>query len=173
MEKMMKYPPLEIERKYLIVYPDEALLKAQPGCRVLEMEQIYLLAEKGVTARVRRVLENGIESFYHTEKVRRSALSSYETEREIDREAYRELCKNADPGCCVIRKIRYKIPHGDLFAEIDVYPFWTRQAVLEIELPDENTVPDLPPYITVIRDVSGDKQYTNYSLAQKVPNQII
>ena len=52
---------------------------------------------------------------------------------------------------------------------IDVYPFWQRQAVLEVELPSEDTPLLLPTYIEVIREVSGDRRYKNVSLAREIP----
>ena len=44
---------LEIERKYLIAMPDTQALRAACS-HVYEMEQTYLAAAPGVTARVRR-----------------------------------------------------------------------------------------------------------------------
>ena len=50
----------EIERKYLIRYPDTDHLAAQPGCEVWEITQIYLEdGEDGLTRRVRNVLVGG------------------------------------------------------------------------------------------------------------------
>ena len=46
---------LEIERKYLIAMPDTRALRAACS-HVYEMEQTYLAAAPGVTARVRRRL---------------------------------------------------------------------------------------------------------------------
>ena len=55
--------------------------------------------------------------------------------------------------------------------EIDVYPFWTKQAILEIEISKENEHVDIPPYLIIMRDVTGDKRYKNYSLAQSIPEE--
>ena len=43
-----------------------------------------------------------------------------------------------------IHKVRYCLPEGGLVFEIDVYPFWRRLAVMEVELQREEqsfTVP--------------------------------
>ena len=51
------------------------------------------------------------------------------------------------------------------------YPFWQKQAVLEVELPSEDTELVLPPYLTVLCDVSGDRRYKNVSLARAIPDE--
>ena len=44
----------EIELKYLIRYPDLAALRAQPGCKVWEIEQIW--GEERTRARIKALL---------------------------------------------------------------------------------------------------------------------
>ena len=39
--------PLEIERKFLIEYPDVKLLEADPACRRIEIIQTYLKSDNG------------------------------------------------------------------------------------------------------------------------------
>ena len=160
--------PIEIEHKYLIARPDPAVLTAQPGARVLEIEQIYLRSAPGVTRRVRRICENGEVHYYRTEKRRISALSAYEDEREITREEYSASVREADPHRRMIRKTRYKIPYCGFVCEIDVYPFWRDRAILEIEVPDEHVLPPLPAFVTVMKDVTADRRYKNASLAKGV-----
>ena len=47
--------PLEIERKFLIAYPDLAALERNPACRRADILQTYLkTADSAETARVRR-----------------------------------------------------------------------------------------------------------------------
>ena len=165
----MNNSPIETERKFLIRYPDTALLAALPGARVLHMHQTYLLADDAVTARVRQVEENGTLRYIRTEKRRISAISSYEKEWELTADEYKAALEAADPGRKTVVKTRYAIPHGSLICEIDVYPFWADRAILEIELPDEDAEVPLPDYVTVIREVSGDRRYSNRSLAKSVP----
>lgn len=165
--------PVEIERKYLIAYPDLNLLRQAEGVRIWEITQTYLTSEVGETARVRRIVEEDTVRFVYTAKRRISALSAYEEERDLTYEEYESLLRRADPHRTPIRKTRYKIPCGELAWEIDVYPFWSDRAVLEIELPDEKTEAPLPPFVTVYRDVTDDKRYKNASLAKSIPVDII
>jgi CYTH domain-containing protein len=60
----------EIERKFLIAFPDESKLAAMEGCRVYEIEQIYLPTPKGISERVRRVYDGEKTTYIHTVKRR-------------------------------------------------------------------------------------------------------
>lgn len=164
----------EIERKYLIRYPDEALLKAQPGCEVWEITQVYLTdGENGQTRRVRRVLCDGRERYYRTFKRRLTALSSEEDEGEITPESYAKYCDERDPKRKPILKTRYRVPYGGHVLEFDVYPFWRDRAIMEIELESEDEAAAIPDYVRVIRDVTREKAYKNKQLAKRVPMEAI
>ena len=157
--------PIEIEHKFLIARPDEAVLAAQPDVRILQIEQIYLPSEPGETNRVRRTSEAGEVHYYHTKKRRINAMSAYEEEREIPLEEYSAFVRGANPHRRIIRKTRYKFPHAGFICEIDVYPFWNDKAIVEIELSDENTEIVFPESIKVIKEVTDDDSYKNSSLA--------
>ena len=68
-----------------------------------------------------------------------------------------------------MEKTRWCIPFGSHVQEIDLYPFWSDQAVLEVELQSEEEEFLLPPEIRVIREVTGDPRYLNSSLARELP----
>ncbi len=165
-----KAVPIEIEHKFLIARPDPSVLLAQPGVRVLEIEQVYLRSVPGVTRRVRRTGEGGEVHYYRTEKRRISTMSAYEDETEITLSEYSAAVRESDPRRRIIRKTRYKIPYGGYILEIDIYPFWKDRAILEIEVPSEETKPPLPPYVAVRKDVSEDRRYKNDSLAKAIPS---
>lgn len=165
--------PIEIERKYLIAYPDTDRLAQADGVRIWDITQTYLISEPGETARVRRIAEGDSVRFVYTAKRRISALSAYEEERDLTCEEYEALLRRADPDRTPIRKKRYKIPYAGFVCEIDVYPFWSDRAILEIELPDEKTDVPIPPFVTVYRDVSGDGRYKNASLAKSIPVDVV
>ena len=160
----------EIERKYRIAYPDVAALLALDGARCDEIAQTYLVAPPGVTSRVRcRTLPDGTRIYTHTVKHRRTLLMNHEDEREITAEEYAVLLAARNPALCTVEKRRITIPYGGLFLEIDLYPFWQRTAILEIELPSEDTPPPLPPFLTVIDEVTEDVRYKNERLAAEIP----
>lgn len=162
--------PLEIERKFLIRMPDVARLAAEDGVRIKHMTQTYLLAPAGVTARVRRIREDGRVTYVRTEKRRLSDRTATEEEHEIDEEAYRAALRVADPARLPIQKTRYAIPYAGHVMEVDIYTFWDDRATLEVELTDENEEFLLPPYLSVIAEVTADRRYKNAQLAKEVPN---
>lgn len=159
--------PLEIERKYLIEYPDLALLDSLPNCRRTDIEQVYLLS-KGGMRRVRKRGEKGDYLYFYTEKRDIDGMSRMETERRITEEEYNALLKEADPARRPVIKNRYCITHEGQYFELDVYPFWKDKAILEIELLSEEDKVTLPPFIKLIKEVTGDKSYSNSALAKTV-----
>lgn len=162
---------LEIEYKYLIRYPDIAVLDSQPGSKKAEIVQTYLLSESGVTARVRSWTENGTTRFFKTEKKWISRMTAEEKETQISEEEYLVLLDKADPIRKPIAKTRYRIPFASHLLEIDIYPFWKKQAVLEVEISQEDEAVDIPSYLSVLRDVTGEREYKNHSLALSVPKE--
>jgi len=166
---MEKAIPLEIERKFLILLPDEGLLDRLALGRDW-IEQTYLLAEAGVTERVRARRSPGGKPVYtHTEKRRLSALTREEREEEIGQEEYASLLRRADPALRVIQKTRWRIPFEGHILEVDRFPFWADRALLEVELRSEAEAAALPDWVRVIREVTEDEGYTNRALAEKVP----
>ncbi len=159
----------EIERKFLIAYPDVSLLARMAGCRRIEMEQTYLVSPDGETHRVRRVVEEGKVTFIETRKRRVTMMRAVEEEREITEREYESLLLKKEAGSTPIKKTRYAIPFGDVTVEIDVYPFWQDRAIAEIEVAREDEAVGLPPYLTLIREVTNDKRYKNVNLAKLVP----
>lgn len=65
-----------------------------------------------------------------------------------------------------IRKTRYCLTYENQYFEIDIYPFWSDKAIVEIELHDENEEINFPKQITVLKEVTNDASYKNASLAQ-------
>ena len=161
--------PLEIERKFLIEYPDLSWLRQQPGSRRAEIVQTYLLSDGNSTRRVRSWTEAGRTSYIRTCKRRLSDRTRVEVEDELSEADYLALLKEADPTRHPVEKTRWCIPCGSHVLEIDLYPFWSAQAVLEVELQSEEEEFLLPPEIRVIREVTGDPRYLNSSLARELP----
>lgn len=159
--------PVEIERKYLIRLPEEELL-LRLAVRRDAIEQTYLRSRtKDTTERVR--LRGGV--YTHTIKRRAGAYSHEEQEEVIDEAACRALLERADPALQTIRKTRWCIPYEGRMLELDVFPFWRSQAMLEIELRDEAEQPTLPPWVTLLREVSGDRRYSNRAMAAEPPKE--
>ena len=159
---------LEIERKFLIKYPDMPMLER---CAVgTEITQTYLVSEaKGETARVRKRGMDGAYTYTHTVKTKISDMRRVEIEREVSAEEYDLLLQDADPKRSTIFKQRWCLRYEGQLFEIDIFPFWQDKAIMEIELTDEAQPVVFPPEIEIIKEVTHDKRYTNASMAKRIP----
>ena len=81
------------------------------------------------------------------------------------------LLDRADSARHTISKTRHCFTHDGRLWELDVFPFWERQAFLEIELTSEEEDFVLPPGIRLIREVTDDLRYTNAALSFEIPDE--
>ena len=157
--------PLEIERKFLIEYPDIGWLQSLPNCQRVEIIQTYLRSCSGEEVRVR---QRGVEGQYIYSKTTKRKVDErkrIEVERRLSKEEYLRLLMEADTEKRQIRKTRYCLTYENQYFEIDVFPFWQDKAILEIELRDEQTPVTFPEQLRIIREVTEDDSYKNASLA--------
>lgn len=159
--------PLEIERKFLIEYPDIKWLSSIPNCRRIEIIQTYLKSDTDEEVRLRQRGCDGHYVYYQTTKRGISDIKRVEMERRLSESEYIRLLMNADTTRRQIRKDRYCLTYENQYFEIDVYPFWNDKAIAEIELSDENAAIKFPKRIKVIKEVTGDDAYKNASLAKQ------
>ncbi len=161
----------ETERKYLIAMPDEGALARLENCEKTSIAQTYLRVREGFTDRVR--LREGASGRVYTRTIKNriSEMSNIEDERVISEDEYLSLLKSADAARRTIYKTRYTVSRGGLLYEIDIYPFWRKQAVMEVEL--ESEAQYVPPLegIKVLRDLTGIREYGNAALSLKVPEE--
>ncbi|MDE6730037.1 MAG: hypothetical protein K2J71_04600 [Oscillospiraceae bacterium] len=157
---------LEIERKYLIAYPDASALNQIPDFTATAITQIYLMPDdSGFGRRVReRVFSDHIEYTY-TRKKKIAFGERIELEDQISQKQYQQLCKEADPDHHIISKIRYAIPYRNQILELDLYSFSRELATLEIELPDIHAPVQIPDWIQILADVTDQPGYSNFSLS--------
>lgn len=157
--------PFEIERKYLIEYPDIQWLESNPSCKRVEIIQTYLNSAIGDEVRVRQRGLDGNYIYIETTKKKVSGLKRVEIERRLSQEEYLKLLMEADTTKRQIRKTRYCLTYENQYFEIDVYPFWKDKAIVEIELSNEDEVVIFPKELQVIKEVTEDESYKNAALA--------
>lgn len=157
--------PLEIERKFLIEYPDVKWLESMPNCQRIEIIQTYLKSDKDEEVRVRQRGFDGHYIYFQTTKRKVSDIKRVEIERRLSESEYLRLLMNADTTRRQIRKDRYCLTYKNQYFEIDVYPFWNDKAIAEIELSDENAEINFPKQIKIIKEVTDDENYKNAFLA--------
>lgn len=156
----------EIERKYLIEYPDISWLENEPNCQRIEIIQTYLKSNADEEVRVRQRGINGNYIYFKTVKKKISDIKRVEVEKRLSQSEYLTLLMEADTAKRQIRKTRYCLTYKGQYFEIDIYPFWNDKAIAEIELSDENAEIIFPSQIKVIKEVTEDESYKNASLAK-------
>ena len=157
--------PYEIERKYLVSYPDLSWLESLPSCRRVEIIQTYLRSDDDCEIRVRQRGERGNYIYTRTKKRSISGVKRLEIEQRLSQEEYVRCLMEADPNKRPIRKTRYCLIYENQYFELDLYPFWQDRAVLEIELSDADAEIRFPPELNILREVTEDESYKNASLA--------
>ena len=168
---------LEIERKFIVKFPPSwsALAELFDGIiDVKRISQTYLVPEKGQqAARIRKTVEGltgDTETVYHFNQKKPTGDTGVheEKEYEISEKKYQESLKHGDPKKCAVDKTRFVFKWHDQVFELDLFKGHLKGlAILEIELKDKNDKIELPPFLKVIKEVTKDKRFTNYSLADK------
>lgn len=155
----------EIERKYLIEYPDISRLENNPNCQKIDIIQTYLKPTGDEEVRIRQRGFGGNYIYFKTIKKKVSDLKRVEIEERLSQSEYLTLLMEADPTKRPIRKTRYCLTYEGQYFEIDIYPFWNDKAIAEIELSEGNENIRFPEEIKVIKEVTGDDSYRNSVLA--------
>ena len=165
--------PLEIERKFLICYPNIKELENKPNCTKIDITQTYLKTDDDTERRVRARGIDGDYLYYLTEKRKITGLKRIEVERKLSQDEYLRLLMEADNKLHTIRKTRYCLSENNQYFEIDIYPEWNNQAIMEIELSSEDEKIKVPDCIEVIKEVTDDDKYKNYQMAKEMPKQLV
>ena len=153
--------PVEEERVYLVELTGEL-----PECIESEITQTYLVADPGVEVRLRRRCWGGEVVNVHKTKKRVSPTEVLETERQVSNALYESLLQQADPYRATIRKTRRSFIWKGQYFEIDFFhePL-DNLMILQTKGVAEQESVNFPPFIKVIEDITGNKQYYNYNIA--------
>ena len=165
--------PFEIERKFLIYYPNIKELENMENCTKVDISQTYL---KTKDDRERRIRARGIDGdylYYLTEKRKISNMKRIEIERKLTQNEYLILLMESDNKLHTIHKTRYCLSENNQYFEIDIYPEWKNQAIMEIELNDENENINTPEFIKIIKEVTNDDNYKNYQMSKEIPKELV
>ena len=164
---------IEIERKYIISMPDALEMAAYPSYTVSRITQTYIESAEDVTHRVRERVFSDHTQYTETKKIRIDRMSTHELEREIGFDEYSELLTHIKAGTAPVRKIRHTFEYLGKTIEIDVYPTWQRTAIMETELEDREEIVEFPDFIKIIREVTGDRRYSNAAMSRSFPMEVV
>lgn len=158
--------PYEIERKYLIKFPDLNLLESSSNCKKVEIIQTYLRTDNDEEVRIRQRGSSGSYVYFMTTKKKITSSVRVEIEKRLSQNEYLCLLMQANTNLHQIRKTRYCLMYKSQYFEIDIYPFWKDKAIMEIELLSEVDKVIVPDFIEIIKEVTNDDSYKNASLAK-------
>ena len=168
---------LEIERKFLVKFPTSWSDLAELFDGIVDVKRIsqtYLIPEEGEpAARVRKTVEGlsgDTDTVYHHNKKKPTGDTGVheETESEISDKEYQKALKNANPNKCAVEKTRFVFKWHDQVFELDLFKGNLKGlAILEIELENKDDKVELPPFLKIVKEVTKDKKFTNFSLADK------
>ena len=156
--------PVTEERKYLV-----ELTGQLPETIDSDILQTYLVSEPGTEVRLRRRtwLSGKVVNVHNTKK-RTGPGEQIETERQVENALYESLLQQADPYRQSISKRRQSFIWQGQYFELDTYK-GVLQGLVILEtkgIADAEDV-NFPPFIRVIQEITGNKEYYNYNLALK------
>lgn len=153
--------PIVEERKYVVQLEGDI-----PDATVSDIVQTYLTGEPHSEIRLRKRTFNGKEVYVHTTKKRISPTEQIETERQINANLYESMLQQADPYRQAIHKTRQSFIWQGQYFELDTFlhPVSGLQ-ILETKGVAEGEQVKMPPFLKVVKDITGDSSYYNYNLA--------
>jgi CYTH domain-containing protein len=161
--------PVEIERKFLIEKDRARGWGCIPSAHeVVDIEQFYLRSsDPDEEVRFRKRGQNGSWTYFKTVKhPGTDDASRIETESFITSDQYDFGRQFRIPGTRVVVKKRICFVYQEQYFELDVFgdpPL--DEWLLELELAHSGQAISLPPFLSVVREVTSDLRYTNRALA--------
>lgn len=159
--------PKEIERKFLLISPDENRFQGYP---VSEITQGYLSFE-GNEIRVRRrrwlTPKDGVRELSTLTIKQGVGIEREEVEFEISDSVALTLIRVASPY--VIRKRRYEVNGW----EIDFFENFDSPPIAECELKTKDDQLPNAPLIDPRREVTNDPAYLNRNIALRIGSQVL
>ena len=154
--------PIEEERKYIV----EVTGTLPDDCIESDIVQTYLTTEPGNEVRLRKRGWQGKYVYVHTTKKLNSDTEQVVTERQINNSMYEMMLGLADPTRSNIHKLRRSFIWKGQYFEIDTFlDKLEGLVILETKGITKNEPVKFPPFLKVIRDITGEKNYYNYNLA--------
>lgn len=167
---------LEKERKFLIKFPTSWSALSDIFDELVDIKRIsqtYLKPEEGEQAARVRKTEEGLtgdtETVYHFNRKKPVDTGVHEEEEhEITKPQYEKYLKSAHPDKVPVEKTRFVFKYKGQVFELDVFKGKLKGlAIMEIELEDMDDEVELPPFLSIVKEVTKDKRFTNFHLASK------
>jgi CYTH domain-containing protein len=158
--------PREIERRFLI--------RASPTAHEVpvhfeefDIEQTYLLSQDGSETRVRRRRQQGAATYTHTMKRVVTAGQRVKIERQITGREYIAFLAQADPTRRTLKKSRRAFLWANQYFEWDIFKDpRPGLELLEVEIDSIDGPVELPPFLSIEREVTQEREYANHTIAR-------
>lgn len=166
---------LEIERKYLVRGAD---LRDIESLQLYHIESIYLdvnklaksdpevifsTADTSHELRVSKITDmDGNTDYTSVSKVGDYDLVREELALSIDESAFNEAVENF--GKSKLEKKRFMFTYNNTLFSLDIFNDGDPM-ILEVELESERQLFEVPPFIDIIRDVTGESDYYSANLS--------
>ncbi len=159
--------PIEEERKYIVQItgplPDDSTSS--------EITQTYLKGNPDAEERLRKRSWGKKNVYVHTTKKQISDSEELVTERQLNQNLYEMMLPLADPERNTIRKTRHSFIWQGQYFEIDSFQDHLQGlTILETKGIAEGEPVKVPPFLKILNDITGNKDYYNYNLARKRPS---
>ena len=156
--------PIVEERKYIVELtgnlPEDSIQS--------EITQTYLTGEPDAEIRLRKRCWGQKQVYVHTAKKKISEQEELVTERQINNSLYEMMLGLSDPQRNTIHKLRSSFIWKGQYFEVDTYQGQLEGLViLETKGIVEGEPVKFPPFLKVVKDVTGNEDYYNYTLAKK------
>ena len=156
--------PIEEERKYIVritgPMPDDAIES--------DITQTYLKGYPNAEERLRKRMWGRKTVYVHTTKKRTAENEELVTERQINQNLYELMLPLADPMRNTIHKLRHSFIWKGQYFEVDTFLDQLQGLViLETKGITKGEDVRVPPFLQVVEDITGKKDYYNYYLAKK------
>lgn len=167
----------EIERRFLIDPADLTLIELNRTLLpivTLEISQAYLKTDDGTVARWRETREAGSYHVVYTHTIKSPKVGASCTEIET-RGNIEFLDKNfkQDPTRAIIFKRRHCFLWREKHFQLDEFQSPIKNTlILEIELDNENEEFYIPPFLSVLKEVTADHSYSNWNIAHAGNNAL-
>ena len=159
--------PVEKFYKYLVEVDEQMIekIKAEQAYSNVHIEQYYLTSPNGVERRIRRRVRNGNELFSYSEAKYLSTNERIKSDKVLSSRQYYDYKPEIDKNLKSINKERHSFINNNKFYKLDIFDFDQNKGLLSAQVGEGESI-ELPSYIKVIKEVTNDKTYKNYYLAQ-------
>jgi CYTH domain-containing protein len=161
--------PLEIERKFLVDQKFDTSGITVPHAKIYITQHYLEQKEENTIERVRKRAQFNSPLYIHTIKKTISKGTNIEIERFISQAEYVEFLERQDRERFPVSKIRVCFLWKNQYFEMDFICSPIQLNLLELEVMSMDDSISFPSFIPIVREVTGERDYSNAVIATNKP----